>query len=391
LNVASGTVPGGADLVVSGPIQYNPIHQPGAGIIKAGAGTAVLSGANTYYGTTTVSNGTLLVSGSLVAGSAVTVGTNATLGGTGAIGGTVVVDGTVSPGASVGTLTTGGETWNAGSRLICQVASATNSAGRDFLNILGTLDLEGTGPIYVKLVSMANSNTPGLVPDFDPSANYTWAVGAATGLTLNNPNLVLDTTGFGNSHTGTFSLNLDLGLGQLQIVYTAAVTTPVATLTTPAAGASYPAYGTVPLSATVETNGNVISNVAFEANGAPVATVMTPPYTSSWPLAAPGSYTVVARAYYGATNAVSTNSAGITVNPVVTPAISALVHNGSGYSFTVTGTNGQHYTIVSSTNVAASLATWATNQQGFYGAGNTVSYTNTPPLDAKRFFDVKTP
>ena len=57
-----------------------------ATITKAGAGTLLLSGNNTYVGSTTVSEGTLLVSGTNGTGSgAVSVSTGATLGGTGSI------------------------------------------------------------------------------------------------------------------------------------------------------------------------------------------------------------------------------------------------------------------------------------------------------------------
>ena len=85
-------------------------------LVKAGGGTATLTGANIYTGTTTVNNGTLLVNGSLASGSAVTVA-GGTLGGTGTIGGTVVCDATLAPGdSSPGILTIDNAlTLNAGS------------------------------------------------------------------------------------------------------------------------------------------------------------------------------------------------------------------------------------------------------------------------------------
>jgi autotransporter-associated beta strand protein len=105
-DVATGTVPSGIDLNVSGSINQ---QNAGSGITKRGAGTLVLSGVNAYTGTTTVSNGTLQVNGSLASGATVTT-TNATLGGTGTVNGAVTVNvgGTLNPGVSnIGTLTIG--------------------------------------------------------------------------------------------------------------------------------------------------------------------------------------------------------------------------------------------------------------------------------------------
>ena len=78
-------------------------------LTKSGAGTLILSGINTYTGTTTVGTGTLRVNGSLDAGSAVAIANGATLGGTGTVGGsiTTVAGAHLAPGASVGTLTAG--------------------------------------------------------------------------------------------------------------------------------------------------------------------------------------------------------------------------------------------------------------------------------------------
>jgi fibronectin-binding autotransporter adhesin len=75
-------------------------------LTKAGSGTWVLAGNNTYTGSTTVNAGTLLIHGDMSAATGnVTVATGATLGGNGTIGGNVFVSGTLSPGNSPGTLT----------------------------------------------------------------------------------------------------------------------------------------------------------------------------------------------------------------------------------------------------------------------------------------------
>ena len=87
-------------------------------VAKSGAGTWVLTGANTYSGGTAVNAGTLLVNGSLTpavaGGSAVMVGATATPGASATLGGvgiltvtsaTVNQNGTLAPGATVGATT----------------------------------------------------------------------------------------------------------------------------------------------------------------------------------------------------------------------------------------------------------------------------------------------
>jgi autotransporter-associated beta strand protein len=221
------------------------ISGTGWGVLKVGTGTQILGGASTYTGATVVSNGTLMVDGSLASGSTVSVAPAGTLAGAGTVGGSVTVLGTVSPGDAVGTLTTGSQTWYDGSTLVYQVASAdtNNPAGRDLLTINGALDLERTnnGVFTIKLVSMLNSTTPGNVPDFDGSSNYSWRVGTATGLT--NPGnlayIVLDTSGFSNAHGGTFTPAFDLGTQSILINYTpATVNTAPTALVSSVSGSS---------------------------------------------------------------------------------------------------------------------------------------------------------
>lgn len=74
-------------------------------VLKTGAGAWMLSGNNTYTGTTSVSGGTLLVNGRISSNAAVTV-QNSNLGGSGSIQGntTIATGGRLAPGNSAGIL-----------------------------------------------------------------------------------------------------------------------------------------------------------------------------------------------------------------------------------------------------------------------------------------------
>jgi autotransporter-associated beta strand protein len=99
-------------------------------LTKTGAGKLVLGGANTYTGPTFVNAGPLLVNGALNGSSAVTVFLGGTLGGTGSVTPAVTVNGAIAPGASVGTLTTGTVTFNAGSSLAIELDTTAGTSDK---------------------------------------------------------------------------------------------------------------------------------------------------------------------------------------------------------------------------------------------------------------------
>ena len=153
LTVADVTGDPAADLTISGA---GGIHNPDTGttsFTKAGPGTLVLAGANTYTGTTTVSAGVLRVNGSITA-STVTVQTSAALDGTGTLGGSVTVQAgaTLAPGAGgIGTLTVNNTLSLAGTTTLeVSKAGATLTADRlagvTTLTYGGTLVVTNVGP-----------------------------------------------------------------------------------------------------------------------------------------------------------------------------------------------------------------------------------------------------
>jgi hypothetical protein len=184
---------------VSGTIENQ--NGGGCGVTKTGAGTLVITGANTYSVTghgTTISNGTLLVnnvSGSGTGTKPVNVKNGATLGGTGSMSGLVTVDsgGHIAPGTSIGTLTmTGGMTLSHGSVFDFEANADTTSS--DKIDVTsGTLTGTGTGGVTV------NVNMSGTLSGSTTFTLMEWV--AAAGVEIADFNL--NQTGVG---TGTLSI-----------------------------------------------------------------------------------------------------------------------------------------------------------------------------------------
>ncbi|WP_202358534.1 autotransporter domain-containing protein [Mesorhizobium sp. 113-3-3] len=130
------------DETISGVISDGGALAKGS-FAKDGTGKLILSGANTYLGTTTVNAGILQIDGSL--GSAdVSVASGATLGGNGAIGGlaggmvTIQAGGHHAPGASIGT-----QTINGNYRLAGTLDIEVDTASADKVVVTGTVDVTG--------------------------------------------------------------------------------------------------------------------------------------------------------------------------------------------------------------------------------------------------------
>jgi autotransporter-associated beta strand protein len=119
-----------------------------AGLAKAGAGTLVLSGNNTYSGGTTVSGGTLLVEG-VITGAVNVVGV--LLGGSGTVGGVVTNAAAITAADtnSIGTLTTAGLVMQENSTCVWNY----NDTSRDVIQVNGSLTLPAVATVSVSRVT----------------------------------------------------------------------------------------------------------------------------------------------------------------------------------------------------------------------------------------------
>jgi fibronectin-binding autotransporter adhesin len=139
---------GASTSTFSGNLGYDVNNQ--FSLVKTGTGTQILSGSNSYTGTTSVNAGTLLVNGANGA-SVVTVADGATLGGSGSFTGlTTIQSGAhLAPGNSPGTLTfSGGLTLNTGSILDFELGTS-----RDLIAVTGGIltGPSGTGGVILNL------------------------------------------------------------------------------------------------------------------------------------------------------------------------------------------------------------------------------------------------
>jgi fibronectin-binding autotransporter adhesin len=204
---------GGATLGGSKPVKCNEhafyIHVPDSGTIstslqnngataaalyKDGPGVLALTGANSYSGTTTINGGAIRAnntSGSATGSGAIAVNSGGTLGGSGTIGNgtnaiTVASGGILTAGANattIGTLTTGAQTWNGGGKLLAQLAGSNSG---DLVNITST------GSAGLTLAS-STGTTPFTVTESGTAASLsttmpeTWTLATFTGSSTGTP------------------------------------------------------------------------------------------------------------------------------------------------------------------------------------------------------------
>ncbi len=181
---------------------------------QKGSGTTVITGnLNTYTGGTTVTGGKLVANntaGSAFGSGSVVVNASATLAGTGRFTGAATILGTFAPGNSVGNLSTGSLTIGATGIYEWEMNKANGSAGNssggwDLTTVTGNLLFEPGATLGIE--SLGLGNQPGLAEGFDNGASYTWTIATATGTIGGWENLTIDSSGFQNPFTGSFSLS----------------------------------------------------------------------------------------------------------------------------------------------------------------------------------------
>lgn len=228
----------------SGNSEESP--NPG-GLTKSGTGKFTFTANQTYTGDTLITSGVLALSGSggitgssnIVIASAGTLDVTAKTGGAlplvagqklkgrGTVLGSVAVNNlaTIAPGESVGTLTTGAETWAGGGTYEWELTHATAANSSDRLSVNGSINVAATSGnrFILKLVS---PNPP--LAGFNSASNYVWTIATTTTGVLNfDPaKFTVDTSGLGVNPAGG-SFKVAVQTNSLQVSFTP-YTVPVA-------------------------------------------------------------------------------------------------------------------------------------------------------------------
>ena len=214
INVAAGTTASGVDLTISGVIGQSSAGSGAAGITKTGAGTLLLSGANTYAGPTTVNAGTLQAGSATAFGSNSAVTLANTAGAVLALNNNSVSIGSLTGGGTTGgnvtlgsgTLTTGGD--NTSPAAYAGVISGTGGLTKTGT---GTQTLSGANTYTGATTVNAGTLQAGSATAFGSNSAVTLANTAGAVLALNNNSVSIGSLTGGGATGG----NVTLGSGTL--------------------------------------------------------------------------------------------------------------------------------------------------------------------------------
>lgn len=180
IDVRSYNLEGPGDFTIPGTIRDGLANNRSVGLVIDSTGATVLSGTNTYQGSTVVNGGTLRINGDQSAATGpITVNGTAVLGGTGVLGGALnlTANAVLAPGATVGTLTTTANVGGAG-KLVIDIDGA--SSDRLVLTGTGVIDIS---TLQLELATLAGGVTQKAHVIVDSNAPITGAAFASvTGL-----------------------------------------------------------------------------------------------------------------------------------------------------------------------------------------------------------------
>jgi fibronectin-binding autotransporter adhesin len=246
VQVWNGTFSGPGNLRRSSPVlSYSTM--PG--------GVAILTGSNTFSGGSSINDGTLFANnttGSALGSGLVGVYSHGTLAGNGTILASVTngFGGNIQPGSTatnVGTLTVNSLLFGPAGNYTWQISSATGTAGVawDLINASNTGWTDNGNNTNKNVIHLKSIGSP---TGWNKSTAYTWLIisnNPANSPGFNATNWSVDTTYFGGTAAGAFSVTTDAN-GSLDLVYTPlANTQPVAHMLILAPGESA-ALGSAP-------------------------------------------------------------------------------------------------------------------------------------------------
>lgn len=169
----------------------NAALRGGGSLDVTGPGTVSLTQASTFGGGVTVSSGTLLANnttGSATGTGTVTVTNGGTFGGSGNITGPVFINsgGAISPGNSIGSQSTGSQTWAGGGTYLWELNATTGGLGVnwDYLNITGDLNITATAgnKFNIEILSfLQGTTTPGEIDNFNSQSLFSWDILSVSG------------------------------------------------------------------------------------------------------------------------------------------------------------------------------------------------------------------
>jgi autotransporter-associated beta strand protein len=354
-------------------------------LTKSGAGKWILSGANTYSGVTTISGGTLSVSsdanlGTVPASPANTVVLN---------GGTLSASASFTLNANRGiALGTTGTLDAAGGQTLTYGGIVANNTG----TTNGSLVKTGAGTLVLSGANTYSGNT---------RINSGTLALSGSGSIVSSPNLAiaggaaLDVSGVSGGYAlapgqsllatnGTLAtVNGGLDLSSASLAMTNVPNTPTLTVT---GGALTLAAGS-PVTVNVNNSGNGLTAGSYKliAKGSGGSVAGTVP--TGVTVGGDGLATDAAAALSISAGELYLVVTGGTLYP---PVVESFGLGGGGVVLSFSGTNGQTWKVLTSTNLTKPLANWDIATNGTF-AGATVCYTNTAPVDPQRYYRITSP